>query len=62
MPKDWNKSCGIRSETRYEINKKIMPYLDIAYEYSKGNEQTSWQDASDSEQGWRYGIGLRMMF
>ncbi len=49
-------------ETRYEINKKIMPYLDIAYEYSKGNEKTSWQDASDSEQGWRYGIGLRMMF
>jgi len=39
-----------------------MPYLDIAYEYSKGNEKTSWQDASDSEQGWRYGIGLRMMF
>lgn len=49
-------------ETRYEINKKIMPYLDIAYEYSKGNEKTSWQDASDSEQGGRYGIGLRMMF
>ncbi|NHB65369.1 copper resistance protein B [Acinetobacter sp. GFQ9D192M] len=49
-------------ETRYEVNKKIMPYLDIAYEYSKGNEKTSWQDASDSEQGGRYGIGLRMMF
>lgn len=49
-------------ETRYEINKKIMPYLDIAYEYSKGNQPTGWQDASDSEQGWRYGVGLRMMF
>ncbi|QQN86773.1 copper resistance protein B [Acinetobacter variabilis] len=49
-------------ETRYEINKKIMPYLNIAYEYSKGNEKTSWQDASDSEQGGRYGIGLRVMF
>lgn len=49
-------------ETRYEISKKIMPYLDVAYEYDKGNEQTAWQAASDSEKGWHYGVGLRMMF
>ncbi|CAM3047482.1 copper resistance protein B [Acinetobacter celticus] len=49
-------------ETRYEINKKVMPYLDIAYEYSKGQDETTWQSASSSEQGWVYGAGLRIKF
>ena len=49
-------------ETRYEISKKIMPYIDIAYEYSKGNEATPWQDAVTSDKGWLYGAGVRFIF
>ena len=49
-------------ETRYEKNKKVMPYLDIAYEYSKGQDETTWQSASSSEQGWVYGAGFRVKF
>lgn len=61
------KKSGLSSlttgiETRYEISKKVMPYLDIAYEYSKGNEETPWQVESDSEKGWRYGAGVRFKF
>ena len=49
-------------ETRYEISKKIMPYIDIAYEYNKGNEATPWQEAAAADQGWLYGAGLRFVF
>ncbi|MFC2995756.1 copper resistance protein B [Acinetobacter sichuanensis] len=61
------KKSGLSSlttgiETRYEISKKVMPYLDIAYEYSKGNDETPWQVESDSEQGWLYGAGVRFKF
>ena len=51
-------------ETRYEISKKIMPYIDIAYEYSKGNEATPWQDAAAAaaDKGWLYGAGVRFIF
>lgn len=55
-----NITAGI--ETRYEISKKVMPYLDIAYEYSKGNDATTWQVESDSEKGWLYGAGIRFKF
>ncbi|MEG2636790.1 MAG: copper resistance protein B [Acinetobacter sp.] len=61
------KKSGLSSaaaglETRYEISKKVMPYVDIAYEYSKGNEATAWQAESDEEKGWQYGMGLRFKF
>ena len=61
------KKSGLSSlttgiETRYEISKKVMPYLDIAYEYSKGNDETAWQVKSDAEKGWRYGAGVRFKF
>ncbi|MGH1400315.1 MAG: copper resistance protein B [Acinetobacter tandoii] len=49
-------------ETRYEMNKRVMPYIDIAYEYSKGNDATSWQAESGSEKGWLYGAGIRFKF
>ena len=49
-------------ETRYEINKKVMPYVDIAYQYAKGDDKTACQESTDSEQGWWYGAGLRMIF
>lgn len=55
-------SASLGLETRYEISKKFMPYIDVAYEYSKGNAQTAWQDASGSERGWVYGAGLRIKF
>ncbi|WP_089606143.1 copper resistance protein B [Acinetobacter piscicola] len=55
-----NVTAGL--ETRYEISKKVMPYLDIAYEYSKGNDSTAWQLESDSEKGWLYGAGIRFKF
>jgi len=55
-----NASFGL--ETRYEINKKVMPYIDIAYEYSKGDAATSWQVESDSKTGWLYGAGIRLKF
>ena len=61
------KKSGLSSataglETRYEISKKIMPYVDIAYEYSKGNDATPWQVESSSEKGWLYGAGVRFKF
>ena len=55
-----NATAGL--ETRYEISKKIMPYIDIAYEYSKGKDETPWQVESDSEKGWLYGAGIRFKF
>ena len=55
-----NITAGL--ETRYEISKKVMPYLDVAYEYSKGNDATMWQIESDSEKGWLYGAGIRFKF
>ncbi|WP_336957650.1 copper resistance protein B [Acinetobacter johnsonii] len=55
-------SAAAGLETRYEISKKVMPYVDIAYEYSKGNEATAWQAESDEEKGWQYGMGLRFKF
>ncbi|MEG0486506.1 MAG: copper resistance protein B [Acinetobacter sp.] len=55
-----NITAGL--ETRYEISKKVMPYLDVAYEYSKGNDSTAWQLESDSEKGWLYGAGIRFKF
>ncbi len=55
-----NATAGL--ETRYEISKKIMPYVDIAYKYSKGKDETPWQVESDVEKGWLYGAGIRFKF
>jgi copper resistance protein B len=49
-------------ETRYEINKKVMPFVDVAYGYNKGNEETAWQQPSSSENEWLYGAGIRFKF
>ena len=46
----------------YEINKKLMPFVDVAYAYHKGAEQTPWQAASESEKGWLYATGLTLKF
>ena len=55
-----NVTLGL--ETRFEISKKVMPYINIAYEYSKGNDETAWQIASGSEKYWLYGAGIRFKF
>ncbi|TCB59981.1 copper resistance protein B [Acinetobacter terrae] len=49
-------------ETRYEINKKVMPFVDVAYGYNKGNEETAWQQKSSSKNEWLYGGGIRFKF
>ena len=49
-------------QVRYEINKKLMPFVDVAYAYHKGAEQTPWQAASESEKGWLYATGLTLKF
>ena len=36
-------------QTRYEISKKIMPFIDVAYAYNKGLKQTELQSATDSK-------------
>lgn len=61
------KKTGLSSvmagiETRYEVNKKVMPYIKIAYEYSKGNDETIWKKSSSTEKGWLYGFGIRFKF
>lgn len=42
-------------KTRYEINKRIRPFVDVAYQYEKGQKLTTFQEATDSEKGWLYG-------
>ncbi|WHP05217.1 copper resistance protein B [Acinetobacter corruptisaponis] len=49
-------------QIRYEINKKVMPFIDLAYAYHQGNKQTAWQMASGREQGGLYGAGLTLKF
>ncbi|WP_168418144.1 copper resistance protein B [Acinetobacter towneri] len=49
-------------ELRYEVNKNIMPYVDVGYAYHKGNQHTAWQTSTPSEQGWLYAAGLRFRF
>ncbi len=49
-------------ETRYEINKQLMPFVDVGYAYSKGQQFTPWQQATDAERSWFYGAGLRFKF
>lgn len=49
-------------EARYEISKKVMPYVDIAYEYSKGHTENLWQSKEPNDQAWSYGAGIRFKF
>lgn len=60
--------AGIK--TRYEITKKIRPFIDVAYKYEKGHKAPSLQSAlqptiapiTTSEKNWLYGVGLELMF
>ena len=49
-------------KTRYEINKRIRPFVDVAYQYEKGQKLTTFQEATDSEKGWLYGAGIEFVF
>ena len=49
-------------KTRYEINKRIRPFVDVAYQYEKGQKLTTFQEATDSEKGWLYGAGIELIF
>lgn len=53
-------SVGI--ESRYEITKKVMPYIDIAYKYDKGIKESPWRVARNSDKDWLYGAGIRFRF
>ena len=55
-------SVQVGLETRYEINKKVMPFMDMAYGYNKGVQETAWQKSSSSENEWFYGAGIRFKF
>ncbi|ENU20470.1 hypothetical protein F994_00696 [Acinetobacter bohemicus ANC 3994] len=64
---NYAKKTGLNSvqlglETRYEINKKVMPFMDVAYGYNKGVQETAWQKSSSSENAWVYGAGIRFKF
>lgn len=64
---NYAKKTGLNSvqvglETRYEINKKVMPFMDVAYGYNKGVQETAWQKSSSSENEWSYGAGIRFKF
>ena len=49
-------------KTRYEINKRIRPFVDVAYQYEKGQKLTTFQEATDSEKGLLYGAGIELVF
>ncbi|SDB87150.1 copper resistance protein B [Acinetobacter marinus] len=49
-------------QTRYEITKRVKPFIDVGYAYEKGQKQTNWQAETTSEKGWQYGVGLALMF
>nr|WP_174506609.1 copper resistance protein B [Acinetobacter sp. Marseille-Q1620] len=55
-----NLQAGI--QTRYEITKKVMPFIDIAYSYENGLKQTSWQAETKSASGLVYGAGITFKF
>ncbi|MPW44107.1 copper resistance protein B [Acinetobacter guerrae] len=64
---DYAQKTGLSSlqmgiQTRYEINKKVMPFVDVAYRYEKGDRETSRQVATGSESGWLYGVGISFKF
>ncbi|MBF7688745.1 copper resistance protein B [Acinetobacter rathckeae] len=43
-------------KTRYEINKRVRPFVDVAYAYEKGEKGKA------VEKDWRYGLGVELIF
>jgi len=48
--------------TRYEITKQVMPYVDIAYRYEQESQWENDQLSSNSEKDWVYGLGVKFRF
>ena len=49
-------------ETRYEINKRFMPFIDIAYVYDRGEKRQIDDAYAQKQADWLYGVGLRLRF
>ncbi|QIO05180.1 copper resistance protein B [Acinetobacter shaoyimingii] len=64
---DFAKKTGFNQtqfgvETRYEINKRVMPFLDIAYVYDRGEKPRIGETYLQKQADWLYGAGLRLRF
>lgn len=49
-------------QTRYEINKMLMPFFEIAYESDLGQKATAWQEVTPRGYGVVYGLGVLLKF
>lgn len=64
---DYAKKTGFNQtqfglETRYEINKRFMPFVDIAYVYDRGEKSQMGGVEAQKQADWMYGAGLRLRF
>lgn len=53
---------SIGLETRYEITKQIMPFVEVGYKYERGHKETAWQEGETYSHGWLYGAGIKFQF
>lgn len=51
---DENYTLHTGIKTRYEINKRIKPFVDLSYGYEKAQAKTLGQ--------WKYGVGVEFLF
>ena len=49
-------------QTRYEINKTVMPFFEIAYEYDLGQRATALQEVTPNGHSVVYGLGVLLKF
>lgn len=56
------REAALGLNTRYEITKQVMPYIDIAYRYEQESQWENDQLMSNSEKDWVYGIGMKFRF
>ncbi|MHA3084394.1 copper resistance protein B [Acinetobacter sp. ANC 5383] len=49
-------------QTRYEINKTVMPFFEVAYESDLGQKATAWQQLTPNEYGVVYALGVLLKF
>ncbi|MEQ0924987.1 copper resistance protein B [Acinetobacter schindleri] len=56
------REAALGLNTRYEITKQVMPYIDIAYRYEQESQWENDQLMSNSEKDWIYGLGMKFRF
>lgn len=49
-------------KTRYEITKRIRPFIDVAYQYEKDKKQLTCKKQLSPKKGWKYGAGIELVF